>query len=52
MLISDLKKILKTHMKSEVALICGIEDTRTIDAWVARGAIPLKYHSKLKTILK
>lgn len=41
--------LLSRHMKSQIAVWCGLEDTRSLDMWVTRKVIPKKYH---KIILK
>jgi hypothetical protein len=36
--------LLSKYMKSEIAVWCGLEDTRSLDMWVTRKVIPKKYH--------
>jgi len=43
--IKELKQLLKRASKAQVAVWCGVKDTRTIDQWITRKAVPVKYHN-------
>lgn len=43
-----LNYLLERHMKSEIAVWCNVEDTRTIGMWAARKSVPKKYHEIIK----
>jgi len=49
---TDFEKLLKVYMKSQLAVLCNLEDTRSIDMWITRKVIPKKYHIILKQLLR
>lgn len=41
----ELRQLLKRASKAQVAVWCGIGDTRTVDQWITRKSVPVKYHN-------
>jgi len=47
----QLQILLQHYLKSEIAFKCNLNDTRSVDMWVARGKVPMKYHNVLNRML-
>jgi hypothetical protein len=49
-IVSKLRKLLRVKSKVQIASVCMLQTTLTIDTWASRQKVPVKYHARLEAM--